>query len=55
MTIEDFLELSECSKIKEKELQHQFNSNVGKPKVTNKIDFQFSDSTLTYPDEKLLT
>ena len=49
--MEDFLELSESPKIKEKELQHQFDSKVGKPKVTNKIDFQFSDSTFTHPDE----
>ena len=55
MTMEDFLELSESPKIKEKKLQHQFDSKVGKPKVTKKIDFQFSDSTFTHPDEDPLT
>ena len=40
MTIDDFLELSESPKIKEGELQRQFDS-IGKIKVTKKIDFQF--------------
>ena len=34
MTMEDFLELAESPKIKKDELQHQFNTTVGKTKVT---------------------
>ena len=38
MTKDDFLVLSESPKIKEGELQRQFDS-IGKTKVTKKIDF----------------
>ena len=55
ITMEDLLELSESPKIKENELQHQFDSIVGRPKVTKRIDFQFSDSTFTHPDKDPLT
>ena len=41
MTMEDFLELSESPKIKEKELQHQLDLKVGKTKVTKKWIFSF--------------
>ena len=41
MTMDDFLELAESPKIKKDELQHQFNTTVGKTKVTENIDFQF--------------
>ena len=54
MTTDDFLELSESPKIKECELQRQFDS-IGKTKVTKKIDFQFKDTTFTHPDEDPLT
>ena len=54
MTTDDFLELSESPKIKEGELQRQFDS-IGKTKVTKKIDFQFKDTTFTHPDEDPLT
>ena len=39
MTIDDFLKISESPKIKEGELQRQFDSIVGRPKVTKRIDF----------------
>ena len=39
MTMDDFLELAESPKIKKDELQQQFNTRVGKTKVTEKIDF----------------
>ena len=55
MTIDDFLELDNGPKIKEDELQRQFNETVGKPKVTKKIDFQFSDDAFIDPDGDLLT
>jgi len=39
MKIQDFLELNNGPKIEEGELQRQFDSKVGKTKVTKKIDF----------------
>ena len=55
MTTDDFLELSESPKIKEGELQRQFDSIVGRPKVTKRIDFYFKDTTFTHPDSDPLT
>ena len=55
MTMEDFLELDNDPKIEEGELQRQFNKTVGKPKVTKKIDFQFSDAAFIDQDGELLT
>ena len=54
MTIDDFLELNNGPKIEEEELQRQFNETIGKPKVTKKIDFQFSDVAFINPDGDLL-
>ena len=55
ITMEDLLELSESPKIKENELQDQFDSKEGRPKVTKRIDFQFKESTFTHPDEDPFT
>ena len=55
MTNDDFLKLSNGPNIKEEELQRQFNETIGKPKVTKKIDFQFSDVAFINPDGDLLT
>ena len=53
--MEDFLELNKGPIIKENELQSQFNSKVGKIKVTKKIDFQFTDTAFIDPDGNLLS
>ena len=55
LKIEDFLELNNGPKIKEGELQRQFDEKVQKPKVTKNIDFQFSDGAFINPDGILLT
>ena len=53
--MEDFLELNKGPVIKENELQSQFDSKVGKTKLTKKIDFQFTDTAFIDPDGDLLT
>ena len=55
MTIEDFLELNKAPTIELGKLQREFNRKVEKPKVTQKIDFQFSDTTFIDPDGDLIT